>query len=224
MSWRDKLKGHVAVFVVNDPWADLQIKPGQATLNKGQALKYEVTATKGGLVRVLGPDQGLQLAVGDAGVAQVLDDLSVGAKQEGHTTVVARLGSLSAEATLDVTAGQAVKTGVIDDGGGGVITQPPGVTVIEGGERVFPRRITTDETLSTGDLKTVDLKAAHLVVNPDPVALWVGEAGKLGSVRLDPGGGQPSVPVEYKVTAQEGQTVVKVDGDTIHGVSKGGRS
>ena len=112
MDWRDKVKGQVAVTVANDPWSDLQIKPGQATLNKGEALKYEVTATKGGLVHVLGAEQGLQLAVGDANIAQVLDDLSVGAKQEGHTTVVAKLGSLSTEATLDVVPGNAVATGV----------------------------------------------------------------------------------------------------------------
>ena len=60
--------------VTNDPWTDLQIRPGQATINAGEALKYEVTAMKGGLLRVLGPEQGVQLAVGDANVAQVLDE------------------------------------------------------------------------------------------------------------------------------------------------------
>ena len=51
-----------------------------------------MTANKGGLVRVLGPEQGVQLAVSDANVAQVLDGLNVGGKQEGRTAVVARLG------------------------------------------------------------------------------------------------------------------------------------
>ena len=95
MTWRNNLKEQVAVTVANGPWSDLQIRPGQATISKGQALKYEVTAVKGGQLRVLGPDQGLQLVVGDANVAQVLDDLSVGAKQEGRTTVVAKFGALA---------------------------------------------------------------------------------------------------------------------------------
>ena len=220
MNWRDKVKGQVTVTVVNDPWGDLQIKPGQATLNKGEALKYEVTATKGGLVHVLGAEQGLQLAVGDANIAQVLDNLSVGAKQEGHTNVVAKLGSLSTEATLDVVPGNAVATGV--DPRGGTIVQPPGVTVTDSGERVFNPGTTIVETLPAGTLDKIDLKAAHLVVTPDPVSLWVGETASLGSVRLDPGGGQPSIPVEYKVTAPEGQTVVKADGDKISGLAKGG--
>ena len=108
MDWRHKLKGHAAVTVTNDPWTDLQIRPAQTTINKGQALAYEVTANKGGQVRVLTPEDGVQLAVSDANVAQVLDGLNVGAKQEGRTTVVAKLASLSAEATLDVTAGNAI--------------------------------------------------------------------------------------------------------------------
>ena len=92
MTWRNNVKEQVAVSVVNTPWANLQIRPGRATITKGQALKYEVTASKGGLLRVLGRTRACQLAVGDANVAQVLDDLSVGGKQEGRTTVVARFG------------------------------------------------------------------------------------------------------------------------------------
>jgi hypothetical protein len=219
MTWRNNLKEQVAATVVNNPWGNLRINPGQATINKGQALKYEVTASKGGLVRVLGPEQGLQLAVGDANVAQVLDDLSVGAKQEGRTTVVAKYGALTAEAALDVAAGNAVATGVV--GAGGVIVQPPGVTTTDCGERVFPGGAT--DTQSTGDLTNVDVKAARLVATPDPLALWVGESGSLGSVRLDPGGGQPSFPVDFQAAAPDGQNVVRVDYDNkISGLAKGG--
>ena len=219
MTWRNNVKEQVAVSVVNTPWANLQIRPGRATITKGQALKYEVTASKGGLLRVLGPDQGLQLAVGDANVAQVLDDLSVGGKQEGRTTVVARFGALSAEAALNVTAGNAVATGVV--AGGGVIVQPQGVTVTDRGERVFQG--STADAQSTPDLTTIDLKAAHLVVTPDPLAIWVGEGGSLGSVKLDPGGGQPAFPVNFQATAPDGQTVVRLDYDNkISGLVKGG--
>ena len=220
MTWRNNLKEQVAVTVASGPWSDLQIRPAQATLNKGQALKYEVTAVKGGRVRVVGPDQGLQLVVGDANVAQVLDDLSVGAKQEGRTTVVAKFGSLSAEAALDVVAGNAVATGVV--GSGGVIVQPPGVTMTDRGERVFQSGTTADAQ-TTPDLTTVDVKAARLVATPDPLAIWIGESGSLGSVKLDPGGGQPAFPVDCQVTAPDGQTVVRVDYDNkIIGLLKGG--
>ncbi len=219
VSWRNNLKEQVAVSVANDPWANLQIKPGKATLNKGQALKYEVTATRGGLLRVVGPDQGLQLAVGDANIAQVLDDLSIGAKREGRTTVVAKYGSLRAAAPLDVIAGNAVATGVL--GGGGVIVQPPGVVAIGGGERIFQAAIATTDSQPAGNLATVDAKAAHVVVTPDPLTLWVGEGVGL-TVKLDPGGGQPAFPVDFQVTVPDGQTALRVDYDNkLVGLAKG---
>ena len=105
IDWRGKLKAQTAVIVTNDPWTDLQISPAETTINPGEAVEYEVTANRGGLLRMVGPEQGVQLAVGDANVAQVLDQLNVGGKQEGRTTVVARLGNLTAEATLNVVAG-----------------------------------------------------------------------------------------------------------------------
>jgi hypothetical protein len=61
----------------------------------------------------------------------------------------------------------------------------------------------------------------RLVVAPDPLILWSGETGRLGSVRVDPGNGQTSMPVEYKVTVPEGQGVVSVDGDKIRGLAVG---
>jgi hypothetical protein len=220
LDWRQgKLKGQAAVTVTKNPWTDLQIRPAQTTINKGQALTYEVTANKGGQVRVLTPEDGVQLAVSDANVAQVLDGVNVGGKQEGRTTVLAKLGPLSAEATLDVTAGSAVSTGVLVDGG--VVTQPPDVIVTGDGDRVFRHGTTIVETLPGVKVEQFDRTAAHLVVTPEPLVLWIGETGKLGSVRLDTGGGQPSIPVEYKVTAPEGQTVVKVEGDKIHGLAQG---
>jgi hypothetical protein len=220
MTWRNDLKEQVAVTVVDDPWGNLQIKPSRATINKGQALKYEVTATRGGLRRVIGPEQGLQLVLGDVGVAQVLDDLSVGGKQEGRTTVVAKYASLGAEAALDVTAGNGVATGVA--GEGGVIVQPAGVTIAAGGAYAFQGGAANANTQSAGSLTGVDPKAAHLVVAPAPLLLWTGEDINLGSVKLDPGGGQPPIPVDFQVTAPDGQTVLKLDyGNKIIGLAKG---
>jgi hypothetical protein len=220
VDWRNgKLKAQTAVTVTNDPWSDLQISPAETTINPGEAVRYEVTANRGGLLRTLGPEQGVQLAVGDTNVAQVLDQMNVGGKREGRTTVVVRLGNLTAEATLNVVAGTAIRPGVV--AGGGVIEQPPDVIITKDGERVFRTGPAVIETEPGVRVEHVDPAAARLVVAPDPLGLWVGETGKLGSVRLDPGGGQTSFPVEYKMTAAEGQSVVKVEGDAIHAVSKG---
>ena len=62
---------------------------------------------------------------------------------------------------------------------------------------------------------------ARLVVAPDPLVLWTGETGKLGSVRLDPGSEQTTFPVEYKLTAPEGQGVVAVNGQEVKGLAPG---
>ncbi len=105
-----------------------------------------------------------------------------------------------------------------------MIVQPPGVIITEGGDRTFGSGTTIVEPAPNVKVENFDPKAAHLVVAPDPLTLWIGETGKLGSVRLDPGGGQPSIPVEYKVTAPEGQTVVKVEGETDSRPGQGRRA
>jgi len=95
-------------------------------MHPGEAMSYEVTAMKGGQRRVLGPDQGIQLAVGDANVAQVLDGLNVGANHPGRTAVIAKLGPLTAEASLDVTAGEVVAGTTLAPRDDGAITYVPG--------------------------------------------------------------------------------------------------
>ena len=120
---------------------------------------------------------------------------------------------------MDVTAGNAISTGVV--AGGGVVVQPPGVIITEGGDRTFGNGTTIVETGAKCEGREFRPEGRPPVVAPDPLTLWIGETGKLGSVRLDPGGGQPSIPVEYKVTAPEGQTMVKVEGETIRGLAKG---
>ena len=111
IQWRGKLNAQVPVTVANNFWTDLHIEPGHAVVHPGEALRYEVTAMKGGQRRVLGPEDGVQLAVSDRGVAQVLDGINVGAKQEGRTSVIAKLGPLAAEAALDVTSGERIVSG-----------------------------------------------------------------------------------------------------------------
>jgi hypothetical protein len=56
-------------------------------------------------------------------------------------------------------------------------------------------------------------KNTSLTVSPDPMLIWTGETTRFGSVRIDPPNGDPPFPVEYKVTAPEGQGIVRVDAD-----------
>ncbi len=313
VTWRGKLNQQVPVSVTNDPWSDLHIEPGNTTMHPGEAMSYEVTAMKGGQRRVLGPDQGIQLAVGDANVAQVLDGLNVGANHPGRTAVIAKLGPLTAEASLDVTAGEVVAGTTLAPRDDGAITYVPGNvfhtddtggTFIAGAGHVLAGNVpagnvkglrfspdvlhmgvqapaslvhvievlndgtdgpdvTADAKLEVsepGDVAKVEMTndgpvfkplkpgqrsvtaklgdltsiapllidvggeaatGGRLVVTPDPVNLWLGETGKLGTVRIDPGNEQATFAVEYKLTAPEGQGVVSVDGDTIKGLAAG---
>jgi len=52
-----------------------------------------------------------------------------------------------------------------------------------------------------------------LTVSPDPMLIWTGEKSRFGSVRIDPPNGDAPFPVEYKVTAPEGQGIVSVDAE-----------
>ena len=52
-----------------------------------------------------------------------------------------------------------------------------------------------------------------LNVSPDPMLIWTGEKTRFGSVRIDPPNGDTPFPVEYKVTAPEGQGIVSVDAE-----------
>jgi hypothetical protein len=64
--------------------------------------------------------------------------------------------------------------------------------------------------------------AGRLVVAPDPVTLWSGETARLAGVRLEPGGDQPSFPVQYKVDVPAGQGIVSVEPDGgLKGLSNG---
>ncbi len=64
--------------------------------------------------------------------------------------------------------------------------------------------------------------AARLVVSPDPLVLWRGEAGTFDSVLLDPGGGLPMRSVPYTVAPAVGQDLLSTpDGQTLEGHAPG---
>ena len=56
-----------------DAWSELRIEPKLAAVHPGEALRYRMTAMKGGLRRVLGKEDGVGLTVSNGTVAQVLE-------------------------------------------------------------------------------------------------------------------------------------------------------
>ncbi|MFH1267331.1 MAG: hypothetical protein ABIK89_16530, partial [Planctomycetota bacterium] len=67
--WQNRLSRNVPVQVTSDPWTNLAIEPGRATIHPGQGLVYQVTGMRGGRLRVLGPEDGVELFVGRRDVA-----------------------------------------------------------------------------------------------------------------------------------------------------------
>ena len=55
----------------------------------------------------------------------------------------------------------------------------------------------------------------RLVLTPNPLALWSGETASFSAVMLDPGGGQPLRPIDYKIAALPGQGIVAAAGDQM---------
>jgi hypothetical protein len=109
VNWRNRLSQQVAIQVTDDPLADLRIEPARAVIHPGQSLVYQVTARRGHpgrtRLRVLGPDDGVQLFVDNQDVARVIDRLAVRANSPGRTAVVASVGGRQVQAGLEVVAG-----------------------------------------------------------------------------------------------------------------------
>ena len=62
--------------------------------------------------------------------------------------------------------------------------------------------------------------SGQLVVNPTTQDLWLGQAATINGV-IDPGGGQPPVPVEVTLKAPDGQGIVKVNANKVTGLAVG---
>ncbi len=102
--WQNRLSRNVPVTVTYDPLTGLTLDPVRATIQPGQPLTYQVTGMRGGRRRVLGPEDGVQLFVGQPDVADVTGTMVVG-RNPGRTEVIAQLGSQRAEAVLNVVPG-----------------------------------------------------------------------------------------------------------------------
>ena len=113
VKWRGQLARQVPVSVVNNPWTDLRIEPGEATISPGQGMVYQVTAMRGGQRRVLTAADGVQLFVDNQNVARAAPgDMAAVGVAPGRTVVIAQLAGQQAEAALNVTpAGQQVIVG-----------------------------------------------------------------------------------------------------------------
>jgi hypothetical protein len=131
---------------------------------------------------------------------------------------------VSADPNLTLTEPSAAVATVEKAAGKAPVIHPvaPGVT----------RMTATLGTLTTAEPLLIDIQGdvaglagvmagAQLVVNPPSLPINSGETAVLGGVQLDPGGGQVTFGVKYKITAPEGQGIVTVDGNKIHGVSPG---
>ncbi|MHC4402905.1 MAG: Ig-like domain-containing protein, partial [Planctomycetota bacterium] len=153
--WRPgNLTRHIPVTVTDDPLADLAIHPAGATIHPGQAVVYQVTGMRGGRRRVLGPEDGASLFVGDPQVARVVDNMVVRGEGLGQSTVVAQVGPKRAEAVLSVVPGTGpgsvayhvpggsgreviYGSGGLIYGEGGVVYGPGGRVYHGGGIRVY---------------------------------------------------------------------------------------
>jgi len=54
--------------------------------------------------------------------------------------------------------------------------------------------------------------AAGLEATPDPLVVWAGELGSLGSVHINPGGGRMPFEIDYRLIAPPDQGVIAVEG------------
>ena len=57
--------------------------------------------------------------------------------------------------------------------------------------------------------------AGRLIVEPNPLVVWSGEVSPFGRVLLDPGGGQPLRPVDYRIAQVLDPTKVEAAGDQM---------
>lgn len=105
VSYQGRLAASVPVTVTDQPWTGLVLDPVRAAIHPGQGVVYQASALRGAERRVVTENDGLELYVSDPAVARVVGSMAVEGVAAGRTAVVARLGSQSAEAALDVLAG-----------------------------------------------------------------------------------------------------------------------
>jgi hypothetical protein len=103
------------------------------------------------------------------------------------------------------------------DGGWKISPVAPGVTTVAAklGDLTAQMNVEINGDTIAGP------RAGTLILNPSAISLWSGETAIIPGAELDPGNGQPHVPVKVRVTAPANQGIVKADGDKITGQSPG---
>jgi hypothetical protein len=103
------------------------------------------------------------------------------------------------------------------DGGWRISPVAPGITTVAAklGDLSAQMNIEINGEAAAGPL------SGTLLLNPSTISLWSGESAVIGGAELDPGNGQPHVPVKVKITAPANQGIVSADGDKITGRSPG---
>ncbi|HEV7283119.1 MAG TPA: hypothetical protein VGN57_23130 [Pirellulaceae bacterium] len=105
--YRAHFGGHsagVEVEVVDGALSDLRIAPSEIVLNVGERATFAAFVRQEGRVRPVGLEEGLAFEVANSSIAVADSGLAVRAEAPGTTTLVARFGELSTEATVRVVA------------------------------------------------------------------------------------------------------------------------
>ena len=186
---------------------DVVLREGEVVvpgIGIGGGIDYAPTA---GVVALRFVPQVLRLPLGSPGssvrVVEVLADGSTG--RDVTTDPAVQIDRPQEIATLDRTA-----TGIT------VRPVKPGQTQIEarsGQLTAVPLLVDVGDSADA---------AAHLEATPDPLSLWSGESGALGSVRVVPSTGQTPFEANYRLSLLGAPGVVAVEGDRrLRGVAPG---
>ena len=208
--WQNRLSAQVPVTVTRDALTGLAIDPDRATIHPGQGLVYQVTGMRGGRRRVLGPEDGVQLFVGQGNVAEVAGGLLVVGRNAGRTDVVAQVAGERAEAVLNVVPGSGPTTGTVVVGGGPGYGHIGSDYILRGGRR-YVYRDGVGYVVVDGDNVVVDGAGARVIDGLPPAVAAAGLRFIPDVVRL--GTDSPGARVRVVQTLADGTLGRDVTGD-----------
>ena len=105
VNYQNRLSATVPVTVSDNPWTGLVLDPIRATVHPGQGVVYQASAMRGGRRLVVTEADGLRLSTSNPSVARSVGGSAVEGVGLGRAAVTAQLGTLAAEAAIDVVAG-----------------------------------------------------------------------------------------------------------------------
>jgi len=184
--WQNRLSAQVPVTVTRDALVGLTIDPDRATIHPGQGLVYQVTGMRGGRRRVLGPEDGVQLLVGQGNVAEAAGGMLVVGRNPGRTDVVAQVAGQRAEAVLNVVPGSGPTTGTVVVGGGPGYGRIGTDYVLRGGRR-YVYRDGVGYVVIDGDDVVVDGAGTRVIDGLPPAVATTGLRFVPDVIRLSTG-------------------------------------